>query len=747
MRNLLGSAGAILLLGLAVSPVAASAYVRADILDENYLVGFLFWENGKGGISWDAPRAAEDNAGSGKTEARTVDEFVSKPVPRDVYINVSRLIQLDVFIKERFYQLDVEIYAGSTFLTGGLNGNPALINYCRAEQESNGSYHAQHGCAPPSWKPGAEGYGVATHRMHSEMEFIPRGSTITLKLIHDQSNVDYSYGLSSGHASVLRIPGFSADETFYRIPKYANAPSPNQVGGVPVVPGAVERVRDLLPGGVAMLGLAAFGIRGRQASRSGTALLALVLLLAAGLAGCAGKPSPSGGPDTGPGPALGGSASFYVADDPENLTGAANSTRGSIFGVATDASDALPVAGAYVILLGTPNSARTDGYGRFRFLEVEPGTYTLRVDREGFKSLETKVEVRSSKVTRVSAVLEFVNPEDRDHRPHRHNAWIDRQTGEPVESMTVFDGKISESQWAMPPQIHIVPGTADVEITLTYFAPGQTTPSPHAQNVALTVSPPNDPRNATTLFPRPTGSPFHVRTTWETTDPGHALFTYWGLFIFSVNIAPNPCGVNPLCTPSRFHLTVTLHKGVLPLEPAHPDRWLSETRLPVLENQPGKIGSNCGAVPCLPFAPGATSDRVYNASWQPQGFVPFETEWLSVTLRSDRGLLGSGSDAPWTFVYRDASTPNYRLCDPWQYWNADAGRSVPPSSKGPTNRVWTWIVPLDGGTDPPYAPLSNWCFFVAPSDHNSFLLDDQDPTTERPILTLSITAHKGPAPS
>ena len=74
-------------------------------------------------------------------------------------------------------------------------------------------------------------------------------------------------------------------------------------------------------------------------------------------------------------------------------TASAQSVTGSVSGFVTDSSGGV-IVGASVTLSNDANgAARTDvtnEEGRFIFSALQPGIYTLRIEREGFQRLERK---------------------------------------------------------------------------------------------------------------------------------------------------------------------------------------------------------------------------------------------------------------------------------------------------------------------------------------------------------------------
>lgn len=68
--------------------------------------------------------------------------------------------------------------------------------------------------------------------------------------------------------------------------------------------------------------------------------------------------------------------------------------RGVVRGVVVDAA-VQPLAGARVDLVGTTQNVTTSEAGAFSFLDLEPGTYVVRVAREGYQDAQTTTEVKA----------------------------------------------------------------------------------------------------------------------------------------------------------------------------------------------------------------------------------------------------------------------------------------------------------------------------------------------------------------
>jgi hypothetical protein len=98
---------------------------------------------------------------------------------------------------------------------------------------------------------------------------------------------------------------------------------------------------------------------------------------------------------------------------------------GSIVGVVTDSSN-LVLPGATVSmsgekLIGGVQTQTTDGAGAYRFDRLPPGSYHLKFELQGFKTVERDdIRVSAAFVANVPAKLEVGN--QRDGRRHRRVA-------------------------------------------------------------------------------------------------------------------------------------------------------------------------------------------------------------------------------------------------------------------------------------------------------------------------------------
>lgn len=121
------------------------------------------------------------------------------------------------------------------------------------------------------------------------------------------------------------------------------------------------------------------------------ALLACALFVGVSLAGC-----------------IGGSGDGGDEERPELKSRADVSERmGGIEGLVTDAA-VQPVEGGTVTILETGVSTRTASDGSYAFSNLQPNTYTLTFEAEGFVGSEEEVEVRAGQASTVDVILAHV---------------------------------------------------------------------------------------------------------------------------------------------------------------------------------------------------------------------------------------------------------------------------------------------------------------------------------------------------
>ena len=90
-----------------------------------------------------------------------------------------------------------------------------------------------------------------------------------------------------------------------------------------------------------------------------------------------------------------------------NILGFLFASNGKITGTVAQEATGGPAVGVNVVLVDTYLGAATDENGRFRILNVPPGTYSIRVDAIGFATITMKdVRVTTGQTTELSFELE-----------------------------------------------------------------------------------------------------------------------------------------------------------------------------------------------------------------------------------------------------------------------------------------------------------------------------------------------------
>lgn len=737
---------------------------RAESLTDSTVTGYLTWNGGKGSIRWDPSAPSEDPAAG--TASSTADDtvrlatdtvtdwtsvylntplrfdFVSDPVPVDLYLNVSRLVQVvlritgpswtyngDVCYDQSDPKIDVELRLGDRLIAGGVWGQYTNLWYPGVTIE-----------------PDPAGYGTCRFRMPSEAALIPKGSILKLTVIQVSQSRNFQYGFADDHRSFVVFPVYPEEELAFR--KIGpHAPSTPEAGG----PGAagdeappVEPKEPEAPsapaGAVASLGIV--GVAGLALGRNRRAYLLISLLLAGAFAGC-----------------MGGSGTSEVTADPSSVAGTATASYrpapeikggvGTVLGVILD-DLGYPVGGAHVSLLGTSNSTSSDGKGKFTLRNIAPSGYTLRVDRETYRSLETPIVVQAGTITSVEVTLQPLEDRTADQRPHKHDYWSGRTEvqimNQPIGHYCYFQaGGVGTdcfitTYFRIPSPEgddyrSILPGTSEVEVKLNWNPAELGVP-----RIGLMFAGGND-WNYSALYPRGPGEPFRIQTNWEMTDPGHQPFSDWSLQIYAANQdQPNSWGSfvltwSPLPVPP-IHAQITVRKGgQMPLEPAHPDPWGGNSTMVVLKNAIGY------GVTCL--VPESALLYCYDVSYfYPQKPIPAETTWLEVELRQSRATTPAYG---WDLFYKPANGGDYAQC-------TNTCQGVPGVKKAPDPKVSglvsKYVIPVEPGeADPIYKKQSNWNLLVEADDANAQFVDGWSQILSQLTFSVTVTAHRDARPT
>lgn len=720
------------------SPLAVT--VRDEARTSYYLWGNLTWTAGQGGISW-APNSPSEMTGGEAMTATTLvseqtyvaastvrqitgqddlhglpppDNFVSEPLEKDLHINVTRLLQLDLYVASTStsdtvdpLDLDVELWAGNTFVAGGVGGQ-ALAWYA-----------AYHYAAPP-------GYTLLHYRMPSEAASIPKGTQLRLSIIHVTQNsaVAYMTGRDPDYPGVrsqLRIPYYSPEDWLFRDPAAAagiGAGVPPTTSSSASAAGSSDRSdasRTVTAGASSAAGAAAIaglgavaGLASPLGGRRGRSILIVLVFFAMALAGCAGHaPAKAAGLNANQGRI----ENTFIPDDGSLTTGG----NGTIIGVVHDEIH-VPLTKVNIFVLGTSVSTASATGGRFTLANLPPRTYTVRFEKEAFRAFETRIEVKPGQISRPDVLLFPVDAKTADYRPHLHDLW-NGATVVPVLDVTKApacdlsaDNLLAAAEldtgcsFAVSFQLHntdelpeniVLPGTYEVEVK---FGWDEAATGIHRLGLLATTGHDRGEQyfygNVTEYAPHAPGQPFHMQTGWETTDRGHQRLSSWQ---FAVYLAPAdyPGAVKTyennlwmVNDPPKLHVQVWLHKGVVPYEPAHTD-WWGDAQTIVPMRTPYTQLNGCSVDL-------STGGQGY---WgNPKYVIPEGTKWIEATMTQTRA---TNPHVDWFLAYRRADQPLDLDPAAWP-------QKLDSTSDGTHT---TWKIPVDPSqTDDIYLTSSHWSF-------------------------------------
>lgn len=774
--------------------------------DAYYTWGNLTSSGGRLGISWRPDPATDDLGGppASSTESTltpvthglpsavgeavttppSTDEFVSDPLPVTLHLNASRPVWVNLTMSgygdnTYAYSYDpcYDYYAkGSSVGTSAKDPDLGVELYAN-DVLLGGLDHDYYRYYPNGRPADPPGFGVCHYAFPSEASTLPAGAVLKLRVVHHVQSHTFQYGLGPDHRSQIFLPAFSPEEVLFRYPDESNAGAPGSASASPTA-GREAATWPLVVGGYGAV-VAVAGVTRTPGARRRTTGLVLVLALAAvGLAGCATPfgPGHAQGAPRGDGPK--GSATSVL----QSGTGLSQVGYGTILGLVHDDLHQ-PVGGAHVAATGTNNFTDSDRAGRFELKDVPPGSRTLRIEKVGFHVLETVVRVEADRLTRVDATLLPLNVGSVNARPHVHDYWNGAtthlamdgslgitSTGNPVSSFTIPTAAPGDASGA--PNT-VLPGTYSLDVVLTWDATqmGQ-------QRFGLDVEA-NDHYTIGTwtyaidriLLPRASGVPFHLASSWELDDVGHQLFSSW---VFSIYLPSEdaPAVTKPdyassavnreAGTAPAFHVQVLLHKGAIPLEPAHPDHWegasslLVTPKLTTAKSPTYWLNSYEWAVEdafaggCLTNAyPNQNNWMAYfSADWgAPVKVVPEGTTWLEVKMTQNRasGVGGTGQFA-WTVLMHPGNVPP-------AYFNFQSNAN-PTFRKAPAGVVsgdgltTAWRVPIAAEeADGVYNAKSVWDFVVTPDNLQNACLDAHLNFANPLSLTgWSVVAHRDAMP-
>ncbi|MBI2078830.1 MAG: carboxypeptidase regulatory-like domain-containing protein [Euryarchaeota archaeon] len=632
-------------------------------------------------------------------------EFPARePLAQPIYLNLSKPVTGALYFSSTVrqtadrgdgYVVRVEAYAGAQRIGG--QDHTVLAGAVKA------GFYAFHFCFRP------------------EVRSIGAGETVKLRVTRLTSFTDFQIGTSTGKQTFLELRYFAQDPLANAIyveqGKMIQAP---QAGGEEA--GAAAASPLLLLG----LGLLSLARRDR-----GMPLLLAAAILAAPLAGCLTRGGDVDLHDASASPSP--TAEVSYEDLPTSSSGPTDTpiATGEMRGTVNDPTG-FPIEHANVLILATSHFATTGKDGAFSFLNLTPNQYVLRIDREGFESLEQNITVLAGKIARVDVTLPYLAAKTSNDKPHLHDEWGDVTEKEilalpafkpawrfspSISAQATVSAKTAEVQLPasterseacaghgiceadvpLPLGAVVLPGTAMVVVTLTWSATATGAPKEVQLGIETSLN-----KTRQLFAPRGTGDAFRIPIFPTEADPGHVRFTDWRFYLRlpSTN-TQHPFGPLAHAGPT-FALTIKIHKGVVPFEPAHRDFWNGLDQLDLF-NQVARGPSDC--LNC------DYPSNLYSNTWSMVvvngPLVPPDTKEIRGVL-SWTGTTGAAIPTQWNVAFRPADMP-FRQDQLAAYPRAKITKENPASTE--------FVIELKPGqADQFYQRLSRWVFFV----------DDQD---------------------
>lgn len=603
---------------------------------------------------------------------------------------------------DRVYWLNLSRPVTGTFYwtTTGASSTGRENSYFRFELLLNNQRVGGDECAIPLSTSTATWNAVHV-RFRPEIRSIGPGDVLALRITRFNGLTDFQVGTDGNHQTSFEFRTYARDPLTSNL--YLEG---RRLDGLPRPSSEGESSGSQAPAAPsALLLLPALGLLAR--GRGARAALLTMVLVALALGGCVGSPQPApnayeSGSNT-PQPTL-------IANYTRNDT-LKRQEIGAVQGhVRNDLN--LSLRAANVALVGTKLSTSTDASGRFEFPNVSAGTYLLRVDKSGHESLEQKIQVKEGERLQLDILLVRVRGPSGGSTPHSHDNWGEATSKviweddfgpfgvvwlppANVAACPYYASPRCEGAIPIDPLTPVPPGAITLEIKLTWVP---TAVGVKEMGIRITTTRQLDADQFYT--PRGPGEPFRIQFFPDEADPGHQTFTQWVVYAYTTSTAKLENVVYPAVTPysGKVHLEATAHKGVVPYEPRHNNRWADATQMDLFAAAPRGPG-NCNP-PC-DYPPTSVSS---SNSWSvgPGLWVPPGTKEIVGTLSWSNPGVPVGGTA-WSVVYKSADSPNAR-----PIWK------TPTKVTTSAGKIEFTIVPKAEELDQFYQTASNWAF--APDD-------------------------------
>ncbi|MGE3617323.1 MAG: carboxypeptidase-like regulatory domain-containing protein, partial [Gemmatimonadales bacterium] len=121
-----------------------------------------------------------------------------------------------------------------------------------------------------------------------------------------------------------------------------------------------------------------------------------------------------------------------------------------------------PIAGARIVLVGTPHSATTDSRGTFAFEGLDAGPYTIQASAIGFTTLSSPLLLKERETLEVEFVAhaeaanlpDLVVEEENRNEPADWNRWRTEGQGRYITRAQLENRRVA----TLPDALRIIPG-------------------------------------------------------------------------------------------------------------------------------------------------------------------------------------------------------------------------------------------------------------------------------------------------
>jgi hypothetical protein len=338
-----------------------------------------------------------------------------------------------------------------------------------------------------------------------------------------------------------------------------------------------------------------------------------LLLVAVALSGCSdGSPGPDQDDTVGTDDVIVDATGAVQKDEPpaketvQTPAGAVAVNKGLLVGRVHDAAN-FSIAGASVAILGTEVHGKTTFQGTFRFDNLTPGAFDVRVEAAGFKAQENRVTIVAGKEAVLDVEMALKDGLDPGLAPHIHDYWGDDTEWTLMDAVVQLPTRVKagkspqndglrgnngDNSWPfiLPEQEQgrpatIWPGTKELRFTLSWGPePENTVP-----NAVIHIqSPTMEARQELTPVTQSGGTVTYTLASTNETDLGHAGTTQW-LFWMDINNSPagSTTAFRPTLATDGIQVKIEIVKGDLVLEAAHRDFWAGADTLPIGDQERG----------------------------------------------------------------------------------------------------------------------------------------------------------------